>query len=157
MISVGVTIIKIQINPFALDKDVFPKKVITATLTYEVQLLKDNFRNITINEELYNMQKDKAFKEIYNITFPSDIDIKNDYSFDISPLSFSECHCFVFAVSNGKQVRILACKLNYKIEESRHELQDINVSETFIDIRELNKIISEIDVFYHSNIGTTNN
>ncbi len=132
---------------FCVDGNFFPKEVITATLKCEVQLLKENLKNLTINEELYNMQKDKAFVEIYNIMFPSDTDIDNDYRFDITPQSFSDSDCYVFAISNGKQVRIMASKLNYIIKDSRHDLKSINVSETFIDISELNKIISEIDIF----------
>ncbi len=93
------------------------------------------------------MQKDKAFIEIYNITFPYDINIDNDYRFDISPQSFADNDCFVFAVSNGEQVRIMASKLDYIVEDSRHDLKGINVSETFIDISEINKIILEIDNF----------
>lgn len=42
---------------------------------------------------------------------------------------------------------ILASKLNYIMEDSRHELEGINVRETFIDISELYKIISVIDIF----------
>ena len=132
---------------FCVDGDFYPKEVISATLKSEVPLLKKNLKNLTIDEELYNMQKDKAFVEIYNITFPSDTDIDNDYRFDISPLSFSDNHCFVFAISNGKQVRIMASKLNYIIKDSRHDLKSINVSETFIEISELNKIILDIDIF----------
>lgn len=132
---------------FCVDGNFFPKEVVTATLKYEVQLLKENLKNLTIDEELFNMQKDEAFVKIYNTTFPSDTDIDNDYRFDITPQSFSDSNCYVFAISNGKQVRILASKLNYIIEDSRHELKSVNVSETFIDISELNKILSEIDIF----------
>ncbi|TYQ15991.1 UNVERIFIED_CONTAM: immunity protein 42 of polymorphic toxin system [Acetivibrio alkalicellulosi] len=132
---------------FCVDGNFFPKEVVSATLKTEVPLLKKNLKNLTIDEELYNMQKDKAFVEIYNITFPFDTHIDNDYRFDISPLSFSDSNCYVFAISNGKQVRIMASKLNYIIKDSRHDLKSINVNETFIDISELNKIISEIDIF----------
>lgn len=132
---------------FCVDGNIFPNEVITATLKCEVQLLKENIKNLTIDEELYTMQKDKAFVKIYNITFPYDTDINNDYRFDISPQSFSDSDCFVFAISNGNQVRIMASKLNYITKDSRHELENINVSETFIDISELNKMISEIDTF----------
>lgn len=132
---------------FCVDGNFFPKEVITATLKCEVKLLKENLTNLTIDEELYNMQKDEAFVRIYNITYPSDTDIDNNYSFDISPQSFSDSDCFVFAISNGKQVRIMASKLNYITKDSRHELKNINVSETFIDISELDKIISEVDIF----------
>lgn len=130
-----------------VDGDFFPKKVITVSLKYEVPLLMENLKNLTIDEELYNMQKDEAFIKIYDKTYPYDTDIDNDYRFDISPESFSDSDCFVFAISNGKQVRILASKLNYIIEDSRHDLKDINVSETFIDISELNKMLSKINIF----------
>lgn len=132
---------------FCIDGNFFPKEVITATLKCEVQLLRENFKNLTVDEKLYNMQKDKAFVEIYNMTFPLDTDIDNDYRFDISPQSFSDNDCYVFAISNGEQVRIMASKLNYVMKDSRHELNGISVSETFIDISELNKVMSEIGTF----------
>lgn len=132
---------------FCVDGNIFPKEIVTATLKCEIQPLKEKLMNITINEELYNMQKDKAFTEIYNITFPENTDVYNDYRFDISPPSFSDCDCYVFAISNGKKVRIMAAKLNYIIKDSRYELNNINVSETFITTDDLNEIISELDIY----------
>ena len=119
---------------FCIEGNIFPKKIVTATLKYEIQLLKEKLRNLITNERLYNMQRDKAFAEIYNITFPEDISIDNDYRFDITPESFADENCYVFAVSNGKKVRIMATKLNYIVEESRHELSNVDISETFIEI-----------------------
>lgn len=104
---------------FCVNGNIFPKKVVTATLKCEIPSLKDRLMNLTIDEELYNMPKDKAFAEIYNITFPENIDVYNDYRFDISPLSFSDCDCFVFAVSNGEKARIMAAKLNYIMSNSK--------------------------------------
>ena len=63
---------------FCIDGNIFPKKIVTATLKCEIQLLKEKLRNLITNERLYNMQRDKAFAEIYNITFPEDISIDND-------------------------------------------------------------------------------
>ena len=54
---------------FCIEGNIFPKKIVTATLKYEIQLLKEKLRNLITNERLYNMQRDKAFAEIYNITF----------------------------------------------------------------------------------------
>ncbi|MBW4846121.1 MULTISPECIES: Imm42 family immunity protein [unclassified Lacrimispora] len=68
---------------FCVDGNLFPKEIVTATFKGEVQLLKKNFKYLTVDEDLYNMQKDKAFVEIYNITFPEDVDIDNDYRFDV--------------------------------------------------------------------------
>ena len=114
---------------FCIEGNIFPKKIVTATLKYELQLLKEKLRNLITNERLYNMQRDKAFAEIYNITFPEDISIDNDYRFDITPESFADENCYVFAVSNGKKVRIMATKLNYIVEESRHELSNVDISD----------------------------
>ena len=131
---------------FCIDGNIFPKKIVTATLKCEIQLLKEKLRNLITNERLYNMQRDKAFAEIYNITFPEDISIDNDYRFDITPESFADENCYVFAVSNGKEVRIMATKLNYIVEESRHELSNVDIIETFIEIEDLNQIISQLEI-----------
>lgn len=131
---------------FCVDGDFFPKAIVTATLKCEVQLLRENLKNLTVDKELYNMQKEKAFVKIYNMTFPEDADIDNDYRFDISPQSFSDSDSYIFAISNGEQIRIMAAKLNYIIKNSRHELKNLNVSEAFITINELNKILSGIDI-----------
>ena len=131
---------------FCIDGNIFPKKIVTVTLKCEIQLLKEKLRNLITNERLYNMQRDKAFAEIYNITFPEDISIDNDYRFDITPESFADENCYVFAVSNGKEVRIMATKLNYIVEESRHELSNVDISETFIEIEDLNQIISQLEI-----------
>ena len=132
---------------FCIEGNIFPKKIVTATLKYEIQLLKEKLRNLITNERLYNMQRDKAFAEIYNITFPEDISIDNDYRFDITPESFADENCYVFAVSNGKKVRIMATKLNYIVEESRHELSNVDISETFIEIEDLIQIISQLEIY----------
>lgn len=132
---------------FCIDGNIFPKKIVTATLKCEIPLLKEKLKNLITNERLYNMQRDKAFAEIYNITFPEDISIDNDYRFDITPESFADESCYVFAISNGKEVRIIATKLNYNVEESRHELNNADINETFIEIEDLNQIVSQLDIY----------
>ena len=132
---------------FGINGDIYPKEIVSATLKYEIPVLEENLLNITIDNELYYMQKEKAYKKIYNITFPEDIDIGNDYRYEISPTIFSDNDYYIFAVSNGERVRILASKLNYIIEESRHELENIDISEVFIDIEYLNKIISKLKIY----------
>lgn len=62
------------------------------------------FENIPINIKIFNMKKEEAFNHIYNITFPEDVNIGNDYQFNITPLSFPEDDCYIFAVSNSIQV-----------------------------------------------------
>lgn len=102
--------------------------------------------NIGTDKRLYRMLKDEAFAEIYNITFSEDAD--SDYRFDITPCELSDHDCYVFAVGNGEQVRILAAAdLKYIMEESEHELDGINVSEAIITVDELNEIISTLRIY----------
>lgn len=131
---------------FCINGDFFPKYIVTSSLKGEVFYLKEKLINLSIDIELYKMQKNKAFVEIYNKVFPEDTNNDNDYRFDITPESCSDNNCYIFAVSNGKQARIMAAKLDYIIEESRHDLKDINVSETSIPITELEEIISELNI-----------
>lgn len=125
--------------------DIYPKKIETATLRYEIELLTQNLSNLTTDHWLYDLSPQQAFIEIYNITFPENIDVENDYRFDISPTSLSDNNYFLFAVCNGVNVRILASKLEYELENSRHKLQDISVNEAIIPVAELKEIISSLD------------
>lgn len=132
---------------FCVDGEFFPKRIVTATLKCEIQPLKEKLMSLVKDEILYNMPKDKAFAKIYNITFPEDTSINNDYRFDISPESFADDNCFIFAVSNGEKVRIMAAKLNYNKKESRHEIRRANINETFISINELDEIVTKLDIY----------
>lgn len=131
---------------FFVDGNIFPKEILTATLNSEINPLKEKLKNITTNNEIFKMEKEAAFKKIYNMTFLEDVDLDNDYQFDITPLSFPENNCYIFAVSDGARIRILASKLKYIREESRHKLKNINVNEAFISMEEMNEIVKELNV-----------
>lgn len=134
---------------FSIAGELYPKEVFTSTLNYEIPILIDKLKNITIDNNIYNMKKEEAYISIYNITFPEDIRKENDYKYDISPQEFADSDYFVFAVSNGKDIRILAAKLKYISADSRHELENINVSEAYIEYRKLNEIILALEnAFY---------
>lgn len=132
---------------FSIDGMLFPKKIVTVSLKCEVPLLEERLRNITENDELYFMSKKDAYLKIYNLVFPEDYKVDNDYKYDITPQSLADNNCYVFAIRNDENVRIIAANLKYTIEESRHNLSNFNISETFITINELNKMISKIDVY----------
>lgn len=55
--------------------------------------------------------------------------------------------CFVFAVRDGANVRVLASELVYEMENGRHKLQDIAVSETFVSVSEMKEIILGLENF----------
>lgn len=94
------------------------------------------------------MEKKETFVYIYNLTYPDDWDMDNDYSYTITPFEFEDNNCFVFMVSNGERIRILAAsELQYIKEEATHNLQDIDVAETYILKEELEKIIEKLSLF----------
>lgn len=100
---------------FCVNGDIYPKEVVTATLRCEIEYLKQKLRSLTIDKRLYALPPQQAFAEIYGITFPEDTDSDNEDCFDITPPSLSDHNCFVFAVCNGVNVRVLASELAYEI------------------------------------------
>ena len=132
---------------FFINGNKYPKEILTATLNCEINILNEKFKNIAFNEEIFYKEKEKAFKQIYNITFPEDISLNNDYQFDITPLSFSDANCYIFAVSNNIQVRILAAKLEYVRENSRHILENAVIDETFISVHKMKEISNKLNKY----------
>lgn len=132
---------------FCVNGDIYPKEVVTATLRCEIEYLKQKLKKLMTDKRLYAMPSQQAFAEIYGITFPEDIDSDNEDCFDITPASLSDHNCFVFAVCDGVNVRVLASELAYEMENGRHKLQDNVVSETFVSVSEMKEIISGLENF----------
>lgn len=132
---------------FCVNGDIYPKEVATATLRCEIEYLKQKLRNLTTDKRLYTLPPQQAFAEIYGITFPEDMDSDNGDCFDITPASLSDHNCFVFAVCDGVNIRILASELAYERENSRHRLENIIISETFLTVSELREIIAVLEGF----------
>lgn len=132
---------------FCVNGDIYPKEVVTSTLRCEIKYLKQKLKKLMTDKRLYAMPSQQAFAEIYGITFPEDIDSDNEDCFDIAPASLSDHNCFVFAVCDGVNVRVLASELTYEMENGRHKLQDNAVSETFVSVSEMKEIISGLENF----------
>jgi len=134
---------------YCIEGEIYPKQVVTATLNAEIPPVIETLENLNDNEELFKMETEMAYSTIYNITFPEDGG-DNDYQFDISPYSLSDNNCYVFAVSFGKKVRIMAAKLDFIKSDSRHNLTNLDISEAFISDQELTRIILEMNVMLNS-------
>lgn len=135
---------------FCLNGEIFPQKheLVNATLRSEIPNLIRQFTQIAVNEKLFNMKKEDAFSEIYDITYPRDEELDNDYSYYLTPYCFEDVHCRIFAVSNGQQVRILASSnLKYIVEEGRHMINNIKIVEAYISTGDLAKYVKQLEVF----------
>lgn len=130
---------------FCIAGMLYPQEIETVTLGYEIDQLKRVLAKPTINEKIYNMDKEEAYVEMYNTTYPPDYK-DNDYRYYISPQIFSDRNYCVFMVSNGHDVRIMAAKLEYIIDKSRHKLKDIDIHETFISEEELHEMVSRLEL-----------
>lgn len=133
---------------FSVDYKIYPgNDIVNATLNYEIPNLKDCMSKIGVDEQLFELPQEEAFTKLYDLRFPEDWDNDEDYRFDISPAIFSDNNCLVFAVSNGMKVRVLATSnLEYIKTESRHNLKNIEISETYISIEEWNEILLKLDI-----------
>lgn len=126
----------------------FLPKILNASLNCELSQLIERMKCPKINEDTFQMEKKEAFVHIYNLTYPNDWDADYDYSYIITPNEFEDNNCFVFMVSNGEKIRILAAsELQYIKEESTHNLQDIDVAEAYISKEELERIIEKLNFF----------
>ena len=132
----------------SIDGKIFLSELTTATLNVELPQLIENLKSPAENKEIFHMGKEEAFAHIYGLTFPSDWDMNNDYSYDITPNEFGDRDCYVFMVSSEDKIRILAAsELQYIKEESTHNLQDINVAETYLSKGELERMIEKLSMF----------
>ena len=131
---------------FCIDGNIYTEEILTATLKTEVYMLLENLHNISVDKKIYHMKKEKAFKKMYHLIFSEEYkDIK--YYFNISPYCFLDNQYYVFAVSDGTNIRILASKLKYIKKYSNHKLKNINVNEAIISMKELNDIIYKLEKF----------
>ena len=125
-----------------------PKKITTATLNTEIFPLIRKLKNPMKNKDIFKMEKKEAFSCIYEQTFPSAYDVENDYSYYITPFEFENNNCLIFMVGDGEQIRILASEVEYIKEESTHNLQKLDVIETYISNEELEKIVEKLSIFH---------
>lgn len=130
---------------FFIDGEIFPpKELVNATLSFEINYLQQRLNKIAKDRKIYAMNKEQAFSEMYEQSFQM---IEPPNYFDIHPVIFGDFHCFVFAVSNGENVRILASQPSYSKEEGHHILEDIPIAETFVSQKYLLDIASGLETW----------
>lgn len=129
---------------FCINGEMFPKEILSVTLACEVPWLREKMANVVVDKKIYYQPKDEAFAALYSKTFPEECSEDNDYRFQVNPECFLDFNYITFAVSNGVNVRILATQLQYKTEESRHDLSFLQVLETSISNEEWDRMVIEL-------------
>ena len=128
---------------FCINGELFPKEILNVTFNSEVWKLKELFQKILIrpliNNKLFDMEKEKAIIEMFRI-FPADWSIDDCQYYYISPTTLGDFGYYTFMVSNDEQIRVLATKVSYIIDEGVYDLDNLAISETFITNGELEEI-----------------
>lgn len=122
----------------------FPDTVINAIIPVSLFELKNSLSNIPVNEEIYNLSSNDAFKALYNLVYPQNYDY-NDYRYELATADLTDNNNLVFAVGGKEKIRIFAAKLEYDVEESYHIFDESALLEVILDKSEVNKIIREIE------------
>lgn len=136
-----------------VDGFMFPdNEVLNIWLEGEVPELIENMKKIPINKEIFNLKnKEAAFIEIYNRVFykhdhPDDYSrVDEFYRYRIAPTEIRDRCLYVYAVSDGENVRILASKLKYVKKYSTHKLNNITVRETYVTCADIYMMIKELN------------
>ena len=100
---------------FSINGKLLLNEIRTSTLEVDLYELIDNLKrletNIPINSHIYKMEKYSAFIEMYNIAFPPDYNIPNNYMYRISTSILEDDNYYIFAVANYDSIRILGGEL----------------------------------------------
>lgn len=128
----------------AVNGEIFPKEIQSATLSCEFHELIDSLKNIPVDERTFSMTMEKAYREICNLVYPENWGIDQDYRYMISTTSLLDNDYLVLAISNSEKIRILVSRPYYCKEESILIFEGTEITETFVDISEMNDIINKL-------------
>ena len=132
---------------FFVDGFILPgKELANITLTCAIHEMKEKMQGVPVNRDLYHTAKEIAFAKIYDMVYDEE-----DGRYELSPQEIGDKNCFVFAVSDGDSVRILAAELSYAKVHSRHETQNVIVREAVVSGEKWGTIISGLSSAVGSN------
>lgn len=135
-----------------VDGYMFPsEEIIVTTLAHGIPELKNNLSEIVVDNSIFNMEKTLLFRKLYDCVYPNDVNKDNDYRFLITPEEISDKGFFIFAVSNGAQIRFLGSKLTYNEADSDYDRKKAVIRETFVDKSDINKIVCDLDCWQIAN------
>lgn len=145
---------------FCIDGYFFPEEIRTSTLWVDVESLRNNaLVTLPENKELFEKEKQAAFRDLLYMISPSLIDMEepNDfessYMYQASTENIDDAGSIVFAVCLGESVRILAAKYAELEKNNPDSFKWINIKhpaikEVFISKHEINQITDQLFEYY---------
>lgn len=130
-----------------IDGKLFPDVVINAVVSVSIYDVKESLIGIPVNEMIYDMGTENAFKALYKLVFPDvDNDDDNDYRYLLATSDLTDIDNVVFAVEGKGKIKILAAKLEYDVAESTHIFDKSAITEVVLDKTEVNQIIRTLEI-----------
>lgn len=97
----------------------FPDTVINAIIPVSLFELKNSLSNIPVNEEIYNLSSNDAFKALYNLVYPQNYDY-NDYRYELATADLTH----IFDESALLEVILDKSEVNKIIREIEKTIND---------------------------------
>lgn len=133
---------------FCIGGELFPDEMLSSTLSYEIPVLQDQLVHIAVDQQVFALPKKLAFCHMYRAAFPEDWETTdNDYRYQLTPDSFGDADCHVFAVSNGEYVRVLGGGLK-RDAGGEDDFENIHVSEGLVAVPEWDRMVSKLKDAY---------
>lgn len=133
---------------FSINGKLLCNEIRTSTLNVDLYEFINNIKRIEthfpINTLIYEMDKYSAFVEMYNISFPSDINIPNNYIYRISISELEDDDYYIFAVANKNKIRLLGGELKSPSMKCDN-IVEVILSKNYLS-HFLEKLICEVDV-----------
>lgn len=134
-----------------IDGKLFPNIVINACVFSSVYDVIESLNSIPVNEEIYEMEKEKAFMSLYELVYPDfDNDRDNDYRYLISTSDLTDLRYLVFAVEGKGKIKLFATKTEYNFEEERDIFDNLEITEIILEKDEINRIIIQLEEIMQS-------
>lgn len=122
----------------SIDGKIFPDTAINAIIPVSLFELKNSLSSIPVNEKIYNLGTNDAFKALYNFVY-SQNDYYNDYRYELATSDLTDNNNLVFAVGGKEKVKIFAAELEYDIEKSCHIFDESALREVILDKSEVSQ------------------
>jgi hypothetical protein len=150
----------------SIDGVLYPKKIITTTLSSDLWYMfgphgpHNAFLTLPANTDIFNLEKELAFIELYKITYPcvlhddnrdslSESMARNNYTYLGATTEITDNWSYVFVVRSNEKIRILGAEIVKKRKHGEISYFVSNqVKECFISSIELRKLVRKLKSFY---------
>jgi hypothetical protein len=127
-----------------IDNKYVMKEIIASTINSELNALSFRLGRIREDSELFFLEKEKAFIEMYLRIHPENIESESDYSYSITPNEFLDYH--ILSVSYEGKTRFIFGKIIFDAKGyTFSNIEKIEIEEAIVSNTAIEKLIEKIN------------